>query len=229
MGQEDIEPDLNIEALVKYEDVFLEREEQLHRSLNKITEEPLNHTLQEIIRLLNIALSGTGDPDEGFEDATRTFIQLILRQDEEAAERLQEENADPEFVNFILNAIIEYSRDMQRLNIKDMWGDNWWSFIEMDRILGDDRITHQHKITIDRTENITIHSTPRSDWEMVTHFLNSIYNSVQVSGNEDLEMIDIDSFEQVRAFMYAFENMLNNNGIELTDKEDILESYQNEE
>ena len=221
---EEGELDLNTEAMVKYEDVFLERKEQLRRALDRITSKPLDTRQEEIVRMLNVALSGTGDSDEEFQEAMIAYIQMIMIQDERAADRLLEHDASPEYIRFVLNSIIDYGGDMQRLNFRSTQGDRWWSFVDLDRIIKDDGIKHHHKITIDKKEKVEIHSTPHSDWTLIRHLLDSVYDSYYFSNEDRLNLMNIDVFEQVRAYVYAFESDLKDNNIELADREDLLES-----
>jgi hypothetical protein len=220
---EDSEPDMNVEAMVKYQDVFLEREKQINKSLDQITSEPLNDNQAEIVRYLNIALSGTGESDDEFEDAMVTYVQLIMLRDEQAADRLEEHGAKEKFITFVLDSIIEYGEDLQRLNFQRVQGKKWWSFVDMDRVVKDTGIRHHHKITLDTKDTKEIHSTPQSDWMLVRHLLDSIYGSYGMYGELD-QMIDLDVFDQVRAYVYGFEDELQEAGVELASKEELIES-----
>ena len=112
------DPDLNIEAMVKYEDVFLERKGQLKKSLDQISSEPLVSSQGEMVKLLNISLSGLGEQDEEFQEAIITYLKLIILQDQQAADRLLENDANEDFVKFVLDSIIEYGQSLQRLNFQ---------------------------------------------------------------------------------------------------------------
>jgi hypothetical protein len=157
---EDSDPEFDVEALTKYEDVFLDRKEQIIKSLDHITSEPLTNNESDIIRYLNISLSGVGEPDEEFENAMITYLKMIMTRDQGAADRLLEHDAKEEFVEFVLDSIIDYGKSLQRLNFKETQGENWWSFVDLDRVIKNDTIRHHHKITIDTTDTVEIHSTP---------------------------------------------------------------------
>lgn len=216
----------NIQSLVKFQDVFLAREDQIKLALKKITSEPFTHTEPEIIRQLNIALSGTGDNGEEFEEAAITFIQIVMIQDHRAADRLLSNEAKSEFIEFVLDCIIDYGRDMQRVNFRNMQGEKWWSFADLDRIIENDTIKHHHNITIDRSENVEIHSTPYSDWELIEYLLSSVFKSYAMDGENRLTHIDVNSFETIRSYIYSLEKSLEENGVELADEEKLLEETQ---
>lgn len=217
-GSEELE--LDIENLVKYEDVFLERKSQIRKSLDHITSEPLNKSESDIVRYLNISLSGVGEPSEEFNNAMMTYLKLLMVRDEAAADRLNQHDVKNEFVEFVLNSIIDYGSDLQRMNFRQTQGENWWSFVDLDRIVNESGIRHQHKITIDTVDTLEIHSTPRSDWTLARHMLDSIYGSYLVSENLQ-NVVDLQVFNQVRQYVHTFEHELKEAGVELEEVEII--------
>ncbi len=211
-----------IKQLVKYSDVFVQRTEQLEQALESITEDNLQIGESEIYREVEIALSGSGDSDDEFGAAVVGFLQLIMGRDINTADYLNEHGAEKQLVNLVLNCVLKYGRDLNRLNYRHTQGANWWSYAETDKIVEENEIKHRHRITIDYKKEVEVDSTPHSDWALVRHLLMSITESFKMFNEEDLSMIDIEEFNRVRGLIYDLQEGLNEQGVEIPNKDELL-------
>jgi len=202
---EDIQ--VQIEQLVEHEQVFLDRENQLHRALDSAKEQT-SITENEIFNELNIALSGAVESSEEFTSAVFGYMRLIIERRNDTADLLYEFDASDELVKSILNTVIEYGREYQRLTQRQTQGKNWWSFVDTDTVLDDGAIRHIHRITIDQSREVEIHSSPFSDWILLRHFLSQIMEAYSILNEDNLSVVDIEEFNQIRASLYYLEEEL---------------------
>jgi hypothetical protein len=209
LGDADFESQM--ESLAKYEDVFLERSEEIEAALESVITKSVRVEESEIRTALDIALAGAGDSDSEFQEAVLGLLRIILLGEVGPIEALSDKNVKEEFRSFVLLCTLEYGNELQRLNFRSTQGSNWWSFIETDQIRTNENIRHRHRLVVDRDEEIEIDSLPFADWVFVRHFLQQIlisFNLMQESElynpstGDPLELINEALFNEIRAYIY---------------------------
>lgn len=213
----------NLEKTIKYQQVFLEREDQIEKALKQITSDEVYHDGDEVVDLLNIALSGIGDTDEEITQAAFGFYQLIIERRPDAADILQDLEANEKFITNILNWIIDYGTQIRRLNFRSAQGSRWWSSYDLERVLKEDGISHRHKFVIDQSEEVTIDSIPRSDWAITYSLLAEFIESYKISNNDIGYLLPPTAFNNVRRLVYQIEEIAENEGMDLPSRKEILQ------
>lgn len=213
----------NLEKTVKFQDMFLERETQIEKTLQQIANDNTHSDSDEIVDLLNISLSGIGETDEEITKAAFGFYHLIMERRPDAADILEDLGAKEKFIENILNWTIDYSSQLRRINFRKSQGSRWWSSYNMERILREEGISHRHKFTIDQREEVTIDSVPRSDWAIIYTLLYEFVESYKISNNELSFMTTPTALNNTRRLIYQIEEMAEEEGLELPSRDELLE------
>lgn len=217
-----------LDYTVKYEQVFLERSEQIQRALDASTSKDYIIRDTDIFNELETALSGAGETDDDDDDdelsqAFVGYLQLIMTRNSNAANLLSERGASDNFIKFVLNSIIEYGAELQRLNFRQTQGKNWWSYLETDRILDNGAIKHKHKLTLDKRREVEVDSVPYADWVLIRHFMNEFIESYYIADEDRFELVDKDELNKIRRSIYLLEEDLKNREVELPNRDKLLE------
>lgn len=223
--REEGELEEQLDKLVPFEDLFLSRKEHIKTALSQISKTDFQLTQNQIIHQIEIALSGKiGEEDvEELESAVIGFLRLIVRWEGATADMLNERDASDEFVDFVLNMIINYGHDFQRLSYRQAQGRNWWSDIETDIIISDQIPKTTHRITIDQSREVEVDSAPQSDWLLARHFLLKLTEVVNGLEGQEGQVVDLDEFNRIRQLVYNFEDKFEAiEGVELPSREELL-------
>jgi len=224
-----ISPEEAIDAIIQNEDIILDRKDQLKKSFELAINNYRPHSATENIeRLLSIALAGTDTEDDEAEEelanAVVGLLQVLMSMQGEPIEYLKKQNASEDLTTFVINCMLEYGDELQRMNFYQTQGENWWSHLRTDRIISEANIKHHHKITVDRTDEVEIDSSPHSDWIIIHHLMNEVVAAYQEIVNGD-EVINTNSFNNIRRLMYYIESEIESNeyDIDLPSKRELLE------
>lgn len=231
------DPTDNADLLVEHENLFLDNKDNILTAIESIISDyHASNAGNQIYESIRIAFSGTdvfNRSDEEIQDAEKAIITYMqgLFLDSYMIDAVSKHNPSDEFMDFMINSILEYGNDIQRINFYQSQGQNWWSHVRTERVLDDDSIKHKHKITIDRREELDIDSSPYSDWVLAEHFLNKILESVQISEEPIENMIDFDYLNQIRRLVYYYEELISGTDYEsqLESKEILIEKPQSED
>lgn len=226
------DPSENVENLVAHEDIIVERKEQIEKAIQSALDDPQTYNSpNHIFNNLEIAITSspaTDDFDENDWDdltsATVALVHTLIMKDTGMVELIDREDPTKEFQDFLINLILDYGSELQRLNFYHTQGKHWWSFIRTERILDEGQIKHKHFVTIDRRDEVEIDSSPFSDWVLVEHFSREIF---QAAVNQDVdieEVVDIARLNQIRQHIFAFEEAVKESDMEgdLLTREELL-------
>lgn len=223
----------NIETLVEYEDLLLNRSEAVELALENVIENSIRVDENDLRENLGIALADVEvEDEEKFTEAVVGFLRIIMLKESQAIGSLKEAGASEDFQDFLILCSLKYGGDLQQLNFRDHQGSNWWSFIEADQIRTVDNIRHRHRFVIDETREVEIDSVPYSDWVLVRHFLQHIVSSYDLTGSyegynpgsdDPMELVNEAIFNDVRGYIYALESEFEERDIEIPSREELLQ------
>lgn len=213
-----------LEKTVKYEDVFYDRRNQLRSAMESIVEGSKTASDDSVVRMLNIALSGVGDTDSELDEAAMGFLHLIISQRSDAADLLYEHDASDDFVKFTLDLLIEFGEKFQQVNNREIQGRNWWSSFETERVIKESGVAHRHRFIIDFDRTVEIDSSPRSDLYIISRLLTEYIGSYNDPHSDESEILNLEEIDHIRALVFAIENGLEDEGIELTPRENLIEN-----
>lgn len=231
---ETAEPSENLEALVRHQDLFIERDEEIRKAVESALENyGIQNAASRIYHNVQIAISAsdlTNEYDEddwdSLADAILGYIHGLILMESGVIDSVAEHDPSPALQHFLINSLLDYGPELQRMNFHKMQGRYWWSNIRTDRVLGEGSIRHKHILTIDRTEEVEIDSSPHSDWVLIEHLLSEIIEALDIVYEDPSTVIDVEYFNEVRRQIYVVEELIRRSESEIgaADREDIVEA-----
>ncbi|EMA72649.1 MULTISPECIES: hypothetical protein [Halorubrum] len=227
------DPAENLEALVKHQELFIQRDKQIEKAVESALE---NYEMQNVPGRLHtnivIAITGTEETSDYGEDdweslnrAIIAYIHSLILMNAEFVEELAEYDGSSGIQHFLIDSILDYGPDMQRMNFHNTQGKDWWSFIQTERVIKEGTLKHTHTFTIDRQRDVNIDSSAHSDWVLIEHFLSEMMDAIEIAFEQPDKVINPEYFKQVRGQMIAIEEAVKQSGmdIEMEDREEIVE------
>ncbi|WP_435062433.1 hypothetical protein [Halobaculum sp. EA56] len=208
------------EDLVSFRKEILERKDRISKSFKKISQGDIRHgSIRSVIGPLTDSISDVKDREsEVLVSASNALLYVTMNRDTELAAEVSEMTDDNknQLSNFLMDLIVEYGEELERIRYRITQGERWWSYVESDFIVTGESINVEHKVEIDRSDVVTFQSAPSSEWNLIRHLIRTQADFFDQAGEDaGVGALDPRLLADCIVMLEQIKDIAENNGVEI--------------